>query len=195
MFGHVISTGSGCSGPADEMRRRGCQLFPVLLVARAKCCRSSFSCEMDPRRLHSRGASFFFFTSFVLQRRELTSRAGDAAFVPPLVRGPRPTRQATFLQCYRSAKSLCRPCGVARVGAGFSLLSSLLYHPKFFSPAPCGTAAIVRRQPLFEFRFFSRQPCAPAIATAAPGSPLAAVAARLSRRRCTALRFDGLLFG
>lgn len=41
-----------------------------------------------------------------------------------------------FLQRYRLVKSLW-PAGVARLGAGFSLLSSLLYRPpgSFFSPA------------------------------------------------------------
>lgn len=36
-----------------------------------------------------------------------------------------------FLKRYRLVKSLW-PAGVARLGAGFSLLSSLLYRPRFF---------------------------------------------------------------
>lgn len=104
-----------------------------------------------------------------------------------------------FLKRYRLVKSLW-PAGVARLGAGFSLLSSLLYRPPvlsfrrlfFFFPL-CGAAAIVT--PRFEFRFSAV--CVPAIATAAAGSPLAVVAALLSRaafrrnmRRSLAVWFD-----
>lgn len=106
-----------------------------------------------------------------------------------------------FLKRYRLVKSLW-PAGVARLGAGFSLLSSLLYRPRFFLFAGffflfcfplCGAAAIVT--PRFEFRFSAA--CVPAIATAAAGSPLAVVAALLSRaafrrnmRRSLAVWFD-----
>lgn len=145
----------------------------------------------------------FHFTPMREEKKEPAPQLRDAAHVPRLG-GPRPTASSSrrlfpealsfgeiTLAC-RGCPTWCRILPFIIVVISPPVLSFRRLFFLFCFPL-CGAAAIVT--PRFEFRFSAV--CVPAIATAAAGSPLAVVAALLSRaafrrnmRRSLAVWFD-----
>lgn len=132
------------------MKRAGdvasfCACRTISLAARGACkmLRSLFSRELDLKQATFKEC---FFARWKNKGVDITAQVGDAAFVPPLVRGPRPTREATFLQRYRQAKSF----SAGRLGWPGLVPDSRFYRRHYIVPGSfrrllCGTAAIVRR--------------------------------------------------